>query len=233
MTARARPIAALALLALGAFGLGACGDTLQDQPTAPSILEPLVMQEAFPVYWLGGAFRGLAITHVGRDPSGAYEIQYGNCVVGGQSVCVTPLEIVTSPDNGFMPGGSATQSALLVRGVRGSSAVGGRALTLRTGGVVVDLYARSPALARAAAEAMVTINATSLPGAPLPSPLPTTGYGERPLPSQQPAIAPAGATAALRPKPGDTRLRRWPIWGCERSECLPNRSPFRPAPGHG
>jgi O-succinylbenzoic acid--CoA ligase len=33
----------------------------------------------------------------------------------------------------------------------------------------------------------------------------------------------------LPPKPGDTRLRRWPIRGCERSECPPNRSPFRPA----
>jgi hypothetical protein len=32
-----------------------------------------------------------------------------------------------------------------------------------------------------------------------------------------------------RPKPGDTCLRRWPIWGCEGSECPPNRSPFRPA----
>jgi mannosyltransferase len=35
--------------------------------------------------------------------------------------------------------------------------------------------------------------------------------------------------APRRPKPGDTRLRRWPIRGCERSECRPNRSPFRPA----
>ena len=32
-----------------------------------------------------------------------------------------------------------------------------------------------------------------------------------------------------RPKPGDASLRRWPIRGCERSECPPNRSPFRPA----
>ena len=50
----------------------------------------------------------------------------------------------------------------------------------------------------------------------------------------------AGAVASLadvsnrkcrgaRPKPGDTRLRRWPIRGCERSERLPDRSPFRPA----
>jgi hypothetical protein len=180
------------LLLLGAYGLSACANTLQDQPTPPSALEPLVMQEAFPVYWLGGTFQGLPITHVGRDPSGAYEIQYGNCLVGGESVCVTPLQIVTSPDNSFLPGGAAARSAVLVRGVRGHSALGGRALMLPTGGVVVDLYANRPALAHAAAEAMVRINSLSLPGAPLARPLSNSGYGERPLPSQQPAIAPAG-----------------------------------------
>jgi hypothetical protein len=192
MTTRIRPAAALALLVLGALGLSACADTLQDRPTPPSALEPLAMQEAFPVYWLGGAFHGLSITHVGRDPSGAYEIQYGNCLVGGESVCVTPLQIVTSPDNGFLPGGSAVQSAVRIRGVRGRSALGGRALALPTGGVVVDLYANEPGLAHAAAEAMVTINILGTPGAPLAPPRPNTGYGERPLPSQQPAIAPAG-----------------------------------------
>ncbi len=198
---RARPIAALTLLVLGACGLGACANTVQDQPTPPSALEPLVMQEAFPVYWLGGSFHGLPITNVGRDASGAYEIQYGNCLVGGESVCVTPLQIVTSPDNSFLPGGGAVRSTVLVRGVRASSALGGKALTLPTGGVVVDLYANSPMLADAAAEAMVRINAPGLPGAPLSPPLPNTGYGERPLPSQQPAIAPAGAAAALRATP--------------------------------
>jgi hypothetical protein len=177
---------------LGACGLSACANTTQDQPTSPGALEPLVTQEAFPVYWLGGTFRGLPVTHVGRDPGGAYEIQYGNCVVGGESVCVTPLQIVTSPDNSFLPGAGAAQSAVFVRGVRGRSALGGRALTLPTGGVVVDLYADSPPLAHAAAEAMVKINALSLPGAPLAPALPNTGYGERPLPSEQPAIAPAG-----------------------------------------
>ena len=192
MTARTRPAAALALLVLGACGLSACANTLQDQPTGPSILEALVAQEAFPVYWLGGAFRRLPITHVGRDPSGAYEIQYGNCIVGGETVCVTPLQIVTSPDNSFLPGGASAQSAVLLRGVRGHSALGGRALALATGGVVVDLYANSPTLARAAADAMVAINAPGVPGAPLAPPLPDTGYGQRPLPSQQPAIAPAG-----------------------------------------
>jgi hypothetical protein len=193
MTARARPAAALcALLLLGALGVGACANTIQDQPTPPSALESLVIQEDFPVYWLGGTFQGLPITNVGRDPSGAYEIQYGNCLLGGETVCVTPLQIVTSPDNSFLPGGDAAQSTVLIRGIHGRSALGGKTLALATGGVVVDLYANRPALARAAAEAMVRINAPSLPGAPLTPPLPNTGYGEQPLPSQQPAIAPAG-----------------------------------------
>jgi hypothetical protein len=192
MIVRPSPVAALALLVLGALGLSACANTIQDQPTPPSALESLVTQEDFPVYWLGGTFRGLPITDVGRDPSGAYEIQYGNCLVGGETVCVTPLQIVTSPDNGFLPGGGAAQSTVLIRGVHGHSALGGKALSLATGGVVVDLYADRSALARAAAEAMVTINALGLPGAPLAPPSRNTGYGERPLPSQQPAIAPAG-----------------------------------------
>jgi hypothetical protein len=198
MTVRARPLAVLASLVLCASGLGACANTIQDQPTAPGSLEPLVMQEGFPVYWLGGAFHRLAITHVGRDPSGAYEIQYGNCVVGGENVCVTPLQVVTSPDNSFLPGGGATQRTVLLRGVRGRSTLGGKALSLPTGGVVVDISADSPALARAAAEAMVSINAPGLPGGPLSPSLPNTGYGERPLPSQQPAIAPSGGAVALR-----------------------------------
>ncbi len=191
MTPRARPVAALALLLLGALGVGACADTIQDQPTPPSALESLVIQEDFPVYWLGSTFQGLPITNVGRDPSGAYEIQYGNCLVGGETVCVTPLQIVTSPDNSFLPGGNAAQSTVLIRGIHGHSALDGKALALATGSVVVDLYANRPVLARAAAEAMVRINSLSLPGAPLAPPLPNTGYGEQPLPSQQPAIAPA------------------------------------------
>jgi O-antigen ligase len=38
---------------------------------------------------------------------------------------------------------------------------------------------------------------------------------------------PQGGRSPPRPKPGDTRLWRWPIRGCVRSECLPDRSPFR------
>jgi hypothetical protein len=191
----------LAAFALGlgcAVGVVACGNTLQDQPVAPSVLEPLVTQEQFPVYWLGGTFAGLGITRVARDPSGAYEIQYGNCTVGGENTCVTPLEVVTSPDNSFLPGGEAPRQGVPVRGVRAISARGGRTLVVAAGRVVVDLYADSPALARAAAAGVVAIGAPDTPGAPLPRPLPNTGYGEKPLPTQQPTPAPMGWASALR-----------------------------------
>jgi hypothetical protein len=181
-------LGALALLCT--LGLGACANTLQDQPVAPSFLEALIAQEGFPVYWLGGVFQRLGITRISRDPSGAYEIQYGNCTLGGENACATPVQIVTSPDNSFLPGGSAPQLPLLLRGVHALSSQDGRTLVVATGGVVVDLYADSPTLARAAAETMVRIASPDLPGAPLPRPLPNTGYGEKPLPSQQPPLAP-------------------------------------------
>jgi hypothetical protein len=196
-----RPLLSALLLLLCALGLGACANTLQDQPVTPSFLEPLVMQEEFPVYWLGGVFKQLSITRVERDPSGAYEIQYGNCTLGGENACVTPLQIVTSPDNSFLPGGGAARHPVLLRGVVGLSAQGGRTLVVATGGVVVDLYAATPALAWAAAQAMVTINALGTSGAPLPRALPDSGFGEQPLPSQQPPIAPANWASVLRARP--------------------------------
>ncbi len=190
-------LASVAAALAVAAGVSGCANTLQDQPVAPSILEPLVTQR-FPVYWLGGSFAGLGITRVGRDPSGSYEIQYGNCTTGGESTCVAPLQLVTSPDNSFLPGGDAPQRSVRLRGVQALAREGGEALTVATGPVVVDLYADTPALAARAAAAMVAIDAPGAPGAPLPRALPDTGYGARPLPSQQPVPAPMGGASALR-----------------------------------
>jgi hypothetical protein len=184
------PLSAIALLALCGLALGACANTTQDEPVAPSFLEPLAMQHEYPVYWLGGAFRGLPIISVAHDASGAYTIKYGNCREGGENVCVTPLEIVTSPDNSFRPGGSTPKRAISVRGVASTLAQEGRTIEVSTGGVVVDVYADSAALARAASEAMVSINAVQLPGSRLPRPLPVTAFAQKPLPSQQPPVAP-------------------------------------------
>jgi hypothetical protein len=190
---RQPPPAALtltALAALCALGLSACGNTLQDEKLQPSFLEPLVMQAEFPVYWLGSSFRGLSMINVQRDPSGAYVLQYGNCTQGGENVCVTPLEIVTSPDNSFLPGGSLARRAISVRGAHGAAFQGGQTIELATGPVVVDIYADSAALAHAAAATMVTINSLQTPGSRLARALPDTGFAQKPLLSQQPPMVP-------------------------------------------
>ncbi len=51
----------------------------------------------------------------------------------------------------------------------------------------MNIYARNPQLARAAASTVVPINEVGAPQAPLPAPLPDTGFGSTPLPSQIPA----------------------------------------------
>ena len=57
----------------------------------------------------------------------------------------------------------------------------------RRAGVILDLYAHTPALARLAAARAVPINYPGAPGAPLAAPSPDTGFGDRPLPSQTPS----------------------------------------------
>jgi hypothetical protein len=181
----ARP--ALMILAAGlcALGLCACGNTLQDRPAPHNTLESMVLAP-YPAYWLGLTFAGLQITEVSRDPGGAFTVQYGDCLIGGQSTCVPPLKVITSPDNGFVPGEASPRTAVALRGVRAYVAEGGNAISVPTGGVVVDVFTSAPALARAAARAAVPINAIGAPGGRLSRPAPNTGYGERPLPSQIP-----------------------------------------------
>jgi hypothetical protein len=140
----------------------------------------------FPVYWLGGSFDGMAVSEATHDPSGAYTVQYGNCLQGGQGTCVPPLRVVTSPDNSFLPGGSTPSRAASIRGVRALLAQGGATIVMPTAGVVVDIYATDARTAAAAASTVVPINEIAMPEAPLPAPLPNTGFGETPLPSQLP-----------------------------------------------
>ncbi len=182
-----RPLATLACM-LCALGLGACGNTLQDQPIAHNSLESLLLAP-YPVYWLGGAFHGLAITEASRDPSGAFTIQYGDCVEGGQSTCVPSLRVVTSPDNSFIPseGSGTSRTTGPLRNVTGLVSERGAAISIPTGGVILNIYAHTPALARAAAETAVPINYPGAPASPLPAQSPDTGFDLRPLPSQAPS----------------------------------------------
>ena len=179
-----RPLALLAL-ALCTLALGACGNTLQDQPISHKTLESLLLAP-YPVYWLGGSFQGMAITEASQDPSGAFAVQYGDCAEGGQNTCIPRLRVVTSPDNSFIPAGSQPHWPVRIRGVTGLAAQAEETIELPTAGVVVGIYANSPNLARAAAETTVPINDVGAPAAPLPSPLADTGFGEQPLPGQTP-----------------------------------------------
>lgn len=175
-----------ALLIACAMALGSCGNTLQDKPIGPQPLESVLVRSRFPVYWLGLKYQGMQISGVAIDPSGAVTIRYGDCVVGGQYVCVAAVSIVTSPDNGFIPGGAAVKRMLSLRGATVTSSRGGTTLAIPTAGVVVSVFANSAALARAAATTMAPLNETGLPLQALPTALPDTGFDRVPLPSQVP-----------------------------------------------
>jgi hypothetical protein len=176
----------LSLAALCVLTLVGCGNTLQDKPIPHNILEQMIVAP-FPVYWLGRSFGEQQITEGSHDPSGAFTVQYGNCLQGGQGTCTPPLRVVTSPDNSFLPGGAGASTSTQVRGLPALSTEAGRAISIPTAGVVVDIYALTSAEAIAAARAMVPINRPGSPGQPLPARLPDTGFGSTPLPSQLPA----------------------------------------------
>src|SRR2546422_10251303 len=74
--------AALGLSAC-ALALSSCGDTLQDRPIPHNSLESMIVAP-YPVYWLGRSFQGLRITEATHDPSGAFTVQYGDCITGRQ-----------------------------------------------------------------------------------------------------------------------------------------------------
>jgi hypothetical protein len=176
----------LSLAVLCAIALGGCGDTLQDRPVAHNLLESMIVAPT-PVYWLGGSFQGLAITDAVHDPGGAFTIQYGDCLEGGQATCVPPLRVVTSPDNSFLPGGAGPRATAQLRGVPAVVAREGRTIEIPTGGVVVDIYAKDARLAGAAARTLVPINRAGAPGDPLPAPAADTRFAQTPLPSQIPS----------------------------------------------
>jgi hypothetical protein len=180
-----QPLALLAT-ALCALGLSACGNTLQDQPIPHNTLEGLIVAP-YPVYWVGGVFRHMQVSEATHDPGGAFSVQYGDCVIGGQSTCVPPLRIVTSPDNSFAPGGATSARRTAIRGVAAIVALGGDTIEIPTAGVMLDIYANNPRLAAEAAATAVPIGEPGVPGGPLPAALPDTGFADTPLPSQMPS----------------------------------------------
>jgi hypothetical protein len=181
-----RRASVLSLAMLCAAALAGCADTLQDQPIAHNILEGMLVAP-YPVYWLGGSFDGHAITEATKDPGGAYRLQYGNCVQGGQSTCTPAVRVVTSPDNSFIPEGELPPRTAALRGVLAQVTESGRTIEVATGGVVVSIHSPSATLASGAAQTIVPINQPGAPFAPLPARLRDSGFGETPLPAQLPS----------------------------------------------
>ena len=159
---------------------------MQQQPISHALLEDVIVAP-FPVYWLGDRFEGLAATEATHDTGGAFTIDYGDCLQGGQGACVPPLRVVSSPDNSFLPAGSTPARDGRIRGAQVVVAEEGRALVIPTGPVIVDIYADTAKLANAAAQTIVPINLPGAPEAPFPSRLPDTGFDVTPLPSQMPS----------------------------------------------
>jgi hypothetical protein len=194
-------LAAMALATLGAVG---CGNTVQSVPAGRSSLEA-VMVSPFPVYWAGSQLSSMSIREVTRDPGGAITIDYGDCLEGGQGACVSPLRIVTSPNNSFTPGGAGPLREVEVRGVKAREMSGGRTLIIPTGNVVLDIYADNPGLVRSAAAAAVPLGEASAFGEDLPAPLPDAGYANVPVKGQIPPLAPV---TPRRAHPSGRRARR-------------------------
>ena len=131
------PVLALALLA------GGCGNTIPVQAIPHNQLESMIVAP-FRVYWLGASFRGLTVQQVSHDPGGAFSVQYGGCLTGGQGTCLPPLLVVSSPENTFVPGGSARTRQVQVRGLPALEAHGGRVVMIPSGNVVIDIIADTP-----------------------------------------------------------------------------------------
>jgi len=177
---------ALALLGLSLSTLAvvACGRTVEERPVAPSTLESLIAVREYPVYWLGNSFDHLSVSEVSRDSGGAYTVQYGTCLSGGQFTCESQLAIVTSPENSFVAHGPAGVRSVSVRDVDAFVSPDGDTIEIPTGAVVVSVRASSSALAHAAARSIVPINTLGLPEQPLPKALPTSHFATEPLPQQ-------------------------------------------------
>jgi hypothetical protein len=185
---RTLPLGASALtllwLVLSGLAVVACGTTIEEQPVAPSTLESLIAVREYPVYWLGNSFGHLSVSEVSRDSGGAYTVQYGTCVSGGQFACAPPLEIITSPENSFVAHGPAGLRTVAMRGVSVFVSHDGHTIEIPTGAVIVSVRADSAVLARDAARAIAPINALGVPEEPLPRALPSSRFATEPLPQQ-------------------------------------------------
>jgi hypothetical protein len=172
-----RAVALLAALLLAALSSG-CGT---GQP-APITGTELAEAETFPyfrVYWVGRSFLGHPL--VAADGQQGYidalgdSVYYGDCVhrkgIFGGGSCVLPLQVTSVIYRLHSNSALGAQRNIVVRGVPAVVYDGGRSIELYTGRVAIDIFSDSFAHARAAAQALLPLNAPGSAGGELPAPI--------------------------------------------------------------
>lgn len=185
-------------LAMGAFGLSACGgdsvdpnDTLTRTPPLRGewTIEEAQQFDEFALYWLGPEFRGVPLTRVYRfdtrasdppaeHPENGVHLMYGTCEVSGSfpdpGSCSPPIQInMEGPGQRYCDKYALYPGRTPFRGqaelTRGEIESSGYVWTEN---VAVKIYANSEAWGpHEVADALVSLNSETalLPGDPLPT----------------------------------------------------------------
>ena len=177
----ARPALIIAAATLLGLLVAGCGTSAPAPITSPSSRLELEQAEFFPyfrVYWDGLHFQGIELTAAdgtqNYNSSIGETLQYGDCDTnkgvlhtGG---CTLPLEIVTVIWHHHSNANLGSQYNTIIRNVPATVFNGGKSIEVYTGKDAIDVYADSPARARAAVLSLRTLNAPGRAGGPLPAP---------------------------------------------------------------
>ncbi len=204
---RARPWSLICLVGV----LAGCNT----HPPPPIPDADLRLAQSFPLYttfWVGRTFHGIDLTAADSkrdyDATVGMRVYYGTCrkpsSILSTSGCQLPLEIATVLYRPHTNEGLGARREAVIRGVPAEIFNGGSSIELYSGHLAIDIYADSPSLARAAAEALVPLNRA--PPASRSFAPPRLGAGSDP---RVKAIADGlAAAAAAAPAPVARRPRR-------------------------
>ncbi len=203
----------LAAVIAGLGLLGGCAT----HPAPPISATDLALAQQFPlftVFWVGPRFDGVDLTAADSkreyDASVGMRVYYGNCRANSSilstSGCQLPLEIATVLYRPHTNEGLGSRREIAIRGVPAEVFNHGSSIELYTGHLAVDIYAESPALALAAANALYPLNHTG-PTAVTLAP-PRFGPGVDPNVQALAARLAAAAAPAARPAGAPGRAPR-------------------------
>jgi hypothetical protein len=164
-TATAGRLARACALICGLAALAGCAT----HPAPPISAADLALARQFPlftVFWVGPSFHGVDLTAADSkreyDASVGMRAYYGNCRPSSSllstSGCRLPLEIATVLYRPHTNEGLGARREVAIRGVPAEVFDGGSSIELYTGHLAIDVYAESPALALAAANALYPLN---------------------------------------------------------------------------